>query len=215
MRFDIISIFPEVFAPYLSASILGRASQEGVVEYKLHDLKEHGLGNYNKLDDQPYGGGTGQVLRLEPIVEALESIELLPKALKIIFSPRGQKLTQSLAREKLSKVDQLILVCPRYEGFDERIMNFVDLSISIGDYVLTGGELPAMVLLDTVTRLLPGTFRKGELVTALDSFSDQENLRLEAPQYTKPREFRGHKVPEVLLSGDHKRIEQWRHYHSQ
>lgn len=186
-------------------SIIKRALDKNLAEIKIHDLREWGLGERRTVDDRPYGGGIGMVLMVEPISNALE--ELKTKDSKVILmTPQGEPFKQSLAKN-LSSEKHLILICGHYEGFDERIRSLVDKEISIGDYVLTGGELPAMVVAETIIRLLPGVLEK-EDATAFESFSE-ENL-LEYPQYTRPEEFKGQKVPEILLSGNHPEIEKWR-----
>lgn len=220
MIFDIITLFPDMFAGPFDLSIIKRAREKKIVEINLRDLREFAIDERGSVDDRPYGGGVGMILRVEPIYQALKAVSVKRKAVrKILLDPRGEKFSQTKARE-YSKLDQLILICGHYEGVDERVReHLVDESISIGDYVLTGGEIPAMVMVDAVTRLLPGVLEKPE-ATAIESFSELTNSvykdspletgGLEYPQYTRPEEFNGWKVPEVLLSGDHKEIEKWR-----
>lgn len=210
MRFDIISLFPEVIENYCSVSILGRAFKEHKAKLYTHQLRNFGLGKYRKVDDIPFGGGTGMILKPEPIFDAHNSIPKLNKSKTLILSPRGQVLNQPFIREKLLTEEQLIIICGRYEGFDERIMSLVDYPISLGNFVLTGGELGAMIIIDAITRLIEGVLPKGLLVHGQDSFSDLEGQFLEAPQYTRPANFKGLEVPEVLLSGNHKEIENWK-----
>lgn len=208
MRIDILTLFPEMFAGPFAASILARAQQNGLVELHLHDYRRHGLGRHRSVDDTPYGGGGGMLLRPEPLFAAVEEITSAggPKPLVVLLTPQGQTFNQHLARE-LAKEEHLVLICGRYEGFDERIRTaLADREISIGDFVLTGGELPAMVLVDAVVRLLPGALG-AEDGAKNDSFASG---LLDYPQYTKPAEYRGLKVPEILLSGDHARIAAWR-----
>lgn len=207
LRIDILSVVPQTFASVLDASIVSRARKANLAEINIHNLHDYGLGRYKQVDDTPYGGGAGMVLRPEPIFECVERLQAERKYDEVIFlTPDGQQLTQSLAN-RLSMAANLILLCGHYKGVDERVrQTLVTQEISIGDYVLTGGELPAMVLTDAIVRLLPGAM--GDSESALgDSF--QTGL-LDAPQYTKPAEFRGMNVPEVLQSGDHAKIAAWR-----
>jgi tRNA (guanine37-N1)-methyltransferase len=208
VRIDVISLFPEVFEPIVGSSMLGIARERGALEFFAHDLRQWALpGVHRQVDDSPYGGGPGMVLRPEPVFDAVAAVTALDERtpLVILMSPQGERFTQQRA-ERLAGGDRLLLLCGRYEGFDERIRTIVDLELSIGDYVLTGGELPAMVVADAVTRLLPGVLG-GE--TSADDESFTTGL-LEYPHYTRPAEFRGLGVPEVLRSGDHARIERWR-----
>jgi tRNA (guanine37-N1)-methyltransferase len=206
MTIDIITLFPDMFKGPFDMSMIWKAQERGLVKIQLHDLREYGLGPRRQVDDIPYGGGDGMVLKPEPIFAAVEEIKKSrPEAKVIILTPRGERYDQQTARE-LSKETALILVAGHYEGFDERIMSLADYELSIGDYVLTGGELPAMVITDSVVRLIPGVLG-GENSAHDESFS--ENL-LEYPQYTRPAEFRGMTVPEVLQSGHHGEIASWR-----
>ncbi|MDP6734923.1 MAG: tRNA (guanosine(37)-N1)-methyltransferase TrmD [Nitrospinaceae bacterium] len=204
-RFDIITIFPGMFESPLNESILKRARDEGLLEITLHDLRDYTLDKHRRVDDCPFGGGVGLVMNVEPIVRAIEAVrENRPGARVILLSPGGQSFDQKMAWE-LSEEENLILVCGRYEGVDERVLNFVDSAVSIGDYVMAGGEVPAMVIVEAVSRLIPGVVGDESSIIE-ESF---EGNRLEHPQYTKPREFRGLKVPEVLLSGHHRKIQDW------
>lgn len=206
MKIDIITLFPDMFKGPFDMSMIWKAKEKNLVEIELHDLRSFGLGARRTVDDTPYGGGDGMLLKPEPVVDAIEAAKKdNPGARAIVLSPQGNKFDQTKAVE-LSKLDGLILIAGHYEGFDERIMEYVDEELSIGDYVLTGGELPAMVLVDAVVRLIPGVLG-GEQSAHDESFSDG---LLEYPQYTRPVEFRGHKVPEVLQNGHHTEIEKWR-----
>lgn len=203
MKIDILTLFPGMFEGFLNESIIKRAIEQKKVEIHLLNFREFSHLSNHQVDDTPYGGGGGMVLRCEPLVEAIESVKT-PESKVILLCPQGNKFHSEKAYE-FSLVKHLILVCGHYEGFDERIRQFVDEEISIGDYVLTGGEIPAMVVTDAVTRLLPGVIKQESWEN--ESF---QNSLLDYPTYTKPSEFRGLKVPEVLLSGNHKRIAEWR-----
>jgi len=208
MRVHILTLFPEMFAGPFATSILSRAQTKGLLEIHLRDYRRFGLGRHRTVDDTPYGGGGGMLLRPEPIFAAVEEVTVPggPKPLVVLLTPQGETLTQAMAAE-LAREEHLVLICGHYEGFDERIRtSLADREISIGDYVLTGGELPAMILVDCVVRLLPGALG-AEDGAADDSFA--QGL-LDYPQYTKPADFRGLTVPEVLQSGDHARIAAWR-----
>ena len=206
MQFHIISIFPEIFSSPLSASLLKKAQDKGVVSCTVHNLRDYAAGKHRSTDDMPYGGGPGMVMKPEPVVAALETVcQSLPNAWRILLSPQGSLLTQTKAMDLASK-EALILVCGRYEGMDERVRCFVDEEVSIGDYVLSGGEMAALVVIDVVARLVPGVVGRKES-TEDESFSAG---LLEYPQYTRPEEFRGLRVPEVLLSGNHAEIAHWR-----
>lgn len=207
LRIDIVSVVPQTFGSVLDASIISRARKANLVEINTHNLHDYGLGRYKQVDDTPYGGGAGMVLRPEPIFECVERLQAERRYDEVIFlTPDGEQLTQQLAN-RLSMAANLLLLCGHYKGVDERVREtLVTREISIGDYVLTGGELPALVLTDAIVRLLPGAM--GDSESALgDSF--QTGL-LDWPQYTKPVEFRGMSVPEVLQSGDHAKIAAWR-----
>jgi tRNA (guanine37-N1)-methyltransferase len=201
-------LFPEMFENVLNTSMLWKAQEKNLVEYKLINLRNFGLGPRKQVDDTPYGGGDGMVLKPEPLFEAVErSKKEDPDAQVLLMTPRGETFNQELAREFAVTESGLIIICGRYEGYDERITTLVDKQISIGQYVLTGGELPAMVIIDAVTRLVPGVLG-GDTSAINESFS--EGQILEYPQYTRPEEFRGLKVPDILLSGHHAEIEKWR-----
>jgi tRNA (guanine37-N1)-methyltransferase len=208
MQFDVFTLFPDVFTPYLETSILQRARDSGLVEVQLHNIRDWTTDRHHICDDMPYGGGGGMVMKPEPVFAAVESVLGVPPACPVILlDPQGRVFSQVVARE-LSQFSHLGLLCGRYEGIDERIrMHLVTDEISIGDYVLSGGELPALVLIDAITRLIPGAL--GDPKGAWDD-SHATGL-LEYPHYTRPPEFRGWSVPEVLLSGDHPRIAKWRH----
>ncbi len=204
MRIDIITIFPEVFAP-LKASILKRAEDKGFIEINIHNLRDFTEDRHRKVDDAPYGGGRGMVLRCEPVFSAVEQVKKENKKAKIVLTtPQGKLFTQDAAK-KLSKEKGLIIICGHYEGIDERVASIVDEEVSIGDYVLTGGELPAMVITDCIARLIPGVLP--DEAPVYDSFHE---YLLDWQCYTRPEVFKGMRVPEILLSGDHKKIELWR-----
>lgn len=207
MIVDVVSIFPNMFAGPLSTSIVGLAQERGLLEVRCHDLREWTHDRHRSTDDSPYGGGPGMVMKPQPLFEAVEAVQALEDepGKVVFFTPAGVPFTQTIA-EELSGEERLVMVCGRYEGFDERVLSLADVDLSIGDYVLTGGELPAMVVIDAVTRLLQGVLGH-EDSSADESFSDG---LLEYPQYTRPSVYRGMEVPEVLRSGDHARIEAWR-----
>lgn len=207
MLIDIITIFPDIFKPYFDESILKIAQKKNKLKIRLRNLRDYTLDSHRKVDDRPFGGGPGMVMTPEPIFRAVEKIRQGRRTVKtILLSPQGKAFNQKLA-QKLSQQRHLILICGRYEGVDERVRKrLADEEISIGDYILTGGELAAMVLVDAVTRLIPGVLGD-EDSARLESYS--ENL-LEYPQYTRPADFRGMRVPRILLSGNHKKIEEWR-----
>ncbi len=208
LEVDILTLFPRMCAGYLAESILGKAQEAGLVQVTVTDVREHATGKHRVTDDAPYGGGAGMVMKPEPLVAAIEAAkERLPGARVVMTSPRGARLDQALARD-LAEHGRLVLVCGRYEGVDERVLSAVDTEVSIGDFVLTGGELAALCIVDAAARLVPGVLGNEESAGA-ESFAGGAVL-LEHPHYTRPPEFRGLKVPEVLLSGDHRRIEQWR-----
>ncbi len=210
IKFSIITLFPEALKPYLDSSMLYKAQNRGIIEIEYVNLREFGLGPHKSVDDTPYGGGDGMLLRCEPIFAAVESVKLMdPQAEVIIPTPVGKTWNQNLAREFASGDEprHYIIICPHYEGYDERILSIVDHKISLGNYVLTGGELPALILIDSVTRLLPGVLG-GATSAEIESFSEGNNL--EYPQYTKPAVFRGMAVPDVLLSGHHGKVDEWR-----
>lgn len=213
MQIDIITIFPSMFKAVLEASVLRIAQEKGLLKLKIHDLRNFTHNKHRQVDDVPYGGGPGMVMKPEPFFEAVESIlgsrpeKIKDKARIILLTPQGEKLSQAKA-DKLAKEQGLVILCGHYEGVDERVREYlVTDEISIGDYVLTGGELPAMVLIETITRLIPGVLGN-ELSSKRDSFS--QGL-LEHPHYTRPAVYRGWSVPKVLLSGNHQTIKKWRH----
>jgi tRNA (guanine37-N1)-methyltransferase len=212
MKVQVITLFPEMLEGVLNTSMLWKAQDKGIVEFIYINLRDFGLGKRKTVDDTPYGGGDGMLLKPEPLFAAVEKAkEDDPDATVILMTPRGIRWAQPKA-QKLAKAGiGLIIICGRYEGYDERITTIVDEQISIGNYVLTGGELPAMVLIDSVVRLLPGVLG-GETSPEIESFSDGKTL--EFPQYTRPEDFRGLKVPEVLLSGNHQAIKIWREKHT-
>jgi len=203
LRIDVVTIFPELFPGPLGASIPGRALERGLATLTAHDLREWGLGRHRSVDDYPYGGGVGMIMRPEPIHAALAALAD-EATIKILLDPGGVPFNHELARD-LAGRGHLLFVCPRYEGVDHRVRSMVDLEISIGDYVVSGGELPAMVVIDAVLRLLPGAIDAESPVD--ESFSSGG---LEYPQYTRPPEFEGMRVPDVLVSGHHAQIEQWK-----
>jgi len=207
MRFDILTIFPEMFASPFQASLIGRARERGIIEVRIINIRDFAEGKHRVTDDYPFGGGEGMVMKPEPIVRAIESVRSgSPDARVVLLTPQGKVLDHWRAVEMASRA-HLILVCGRYEGVDERVReHFVDEEISIGDYILTGGEMAAMVMVDVLSRFVPGMVGKEESVKE-DSFA---HVLLEYPQYTRPREYRGYTVPEILLSGDHRRIAEWK-----
>lgn len=209
MKIDVLTLFPEFFANLNNWSIIGRAIDNNILSIAYTDIRNFSNNKHNKVDDYPYGGGPGMVMQAEPIDKAIRSVK--KENSKVIYlSPQGKKLTQSLVNE-LSEEEHLILLCGHYEGIDNRIIeNCIDLEVSIGDYVLTGGEIPAMVLIDSISRILPGTLSSD---TSYEEESHYDGL-LEYPQYTRPYEYNGFKVPDVLLSGNHKDIDEWRSYKS-
>ena len=238
MKFDIITIFPDIFSSYFGESIISRAQKKELIDIKIHNLRDWTTDKHKTVDDTPYGGGAGMVLKVEPIWKCVETIKsqiqnsksqinpkskiINPKQSRVIlFSAKGKKYTQADA-ERLAKYDNLILICGRYEGVDERVAEYVaDEEISIGDYVLTGGEIPAMILVDSITRLLPGVLGNPKSLDEESFNGDIQNSKfkiqnsvLEHPQYTKPEEFEGWKVPEVLLGGNHGEIQKWREKNS-
>ena len=208
MRIQIITLFPEMFDGVLNNSMMWKAQNQNSVEFSIIDLRQFGIGPRKQVDDTPYGGGDGMLLKPEPLFAALELAKNnSPEAKVIAMSPSKTVWSQQMASEYATSAQDLIILCGRYEGFDERIFEMVDEKISIGKYVLTGGELPAMVVIDSMVRLLPGVLG-GEQSAEIESYSNGDNL--EFPQYTRPAEFRGIKVPDVLLSGNHAEIDKWR-----
>ncbi len=208
MKIDILTLFPNMFNNIFEESIIRRAKDEKKIEINIHNFRDFTTDPHNKVDDTPYGGGAGMVLMPQPIFDCVESLRN-ENSKVILLTPSGIPYKQKMAYD-LSKEEHLIIICGHYEGFDERIRTLADLEISIGDYVLTGGEIPAMVLVDSITRLIPGVINERSHLE--DSFN--ENYLLDYPTYTKPRNFRGMEVPEVLISGDHKKIEEYRYNES-
>ena len=242
IKFTIITLFQEAIEPYLKSSMMEKATRKGLAEFDFVNLREFGLGPHRSVDDTPYGGGDGMLLRCEPVFDAIESIKAKdPDAKVILPTPVGKIWNQATARElafhsgprpsgpspradgaksatgalrnapNQNASSHYIILCPHYEGYDERILSIVDYKVSLGKYVLTGGELPALIIIDSVVRLIPGVLG-GETSAEIESFSDGDNL--EYPQYTKPYDFRGMKVPDILLSGNHGEIAKWRAEHS-
>ncbi len=210
MRFDVVTIFPDMFGPVFAQGVIGRAIERGVVQLHAHDLRDFTHDRHRQVDDMPFGGGPGMVMKPEPVIEAVESIRRENTGPVILMEPWGERLDQGIVRE-LAANPGLIIVCGRYEGIDDRVRSALGArEISIGDYVLSGGEIPAMVVIDAVARLVPGVVGDpGSL--AQDTFADETGQALTGwPQFTRPAEFRGMTVPDVLLSGDHARIKQWR-----
>lgn len=205
MRIDVLTLFPEMFSGVLGSSILKKAAEKNAVTYHLTNFRDFSDDKHKTVDDYPYGGGAGMVLKPQPIFDAVECVKKKHSSRVILLCPQGETFTQKKA-EQLSKEEQIIFICGHYEGYDERIRSIVTDEISIGDYILTGGELAAMVVIDSIVRLLPGVLGN-EKSPVLDSYSTG---LLEHPHYTRPAEFRGMKVPDVLLSGNHKKIEEWR-----
>jgi tRNA (guanine37-N1)-methyltransferase len=208
---QVITLFPEMFTGVFGASMLWKAQDRELVKLTTMDLRQFGLGPRKQVDDTPYGGGDGMLLKPEPLFAAVEAAKVNdPDAQVLLMTARGERWVQARAQEMADDPRGLIIICGRYEGYDERITSVVDKQISIGNYVLTGGEIAAMTIVDSVTRLIPGVLG-GETSAAIESFSDGETL--EFPQYTRPAEFRGMKVPDVLLNGHHGEIAQWRAQH--
>lgn len=209
MKIQVITLFPEMFEGVFKTSMLWKAQKEGIVEYSCVNLREFGLGPRKQVDDTPYGGGDGMVLMIEPLTGAVAAARASDKTAKVLLmTPRGNTWKQSVAKQYADAGDGLIIICGRYEGYDERIVALVDEQVCIGNYVLTGGEIPAMAVLDSVTRLLPGVLG-GETSAEKESFVEDDET-IEAPQYTRPAIFNNAEVPEILLSGDHAKIEEWR-----
>ena len=222
IKFTIITLFREAIEPYLKTSMMWKATEKGLAQFDFVNLRDFGLGPHKSVDDTPYGGGDGMLLRCEPVFAAIESVKKTDPSAKVILpTPVGEIWEQSRARamadgtlgidDEKNETQHYIILCPHYEGYDERILSIVDYKISLGKYVLTGGELPALIIIDSVVRLIPGVLG-GENSAEIESFSDGDNL--EYPQYTRPEEFRGMRVPEILLSGNHGEIAKWRESHS-
>ena len=210
MRFDILTLFPEIFPGYLSQSILNKSIQRGLVEIHVHNMRDWAKGRHHKIDDTPYGGGPGMVLMVEPVVNCVRDVQKMAdqEGTVIMLTPQGKRLNQPLV-EELAVKERMILLCGRYEGFDQRVIDILQpLELSIGDYILNGGEVASMVLVDSLVRMVPGVL--GDEQSNFDDSFSRGNRMLEYPQYTRPQEFEGHDVPEVLLSGDHGKIKIWR-----
>ncbi len=213
MKIQIITLFPDMFPGVMNASMMWKAQEQGAVTFEYIDLRQFGLGPRKQVDDTPYGGGDGMLLKPEPLVAAIEYAKQQdPEALVLLPTPRGKVYQQSDAKELAARKKGLIIVCPRYEGYDERVTAYIDRLYCIGSYVLTGGELPAMIIADSVVRLLSGVLG-GETSAEIESFQ-QDDQNIEFPQYTRPEEFRGERVPTVLLSGHHAEIDKWRSQNS-
>ena len=205
LKFDVITLFPKAFELINNLGVITRALEKNLIDVNLHDLREYGEGSYRQVDDKPYGGGSGMVLKPEPIYKAHDSLSKFPKSKTLLMTPQGNVMKQKdLIR--WSSLDQLIIICGQYEGFDERVRSLADEEVSMGDYILSGGEIPAISIINGLTRLLPGTL--GDPESLMDE-SHNSNL-LEYPQYTRPEIFQGMKVPDILLSGDHNKIKLWR-----
>jgi tRNA (guanine37-N1)-methyltransferase len=207
VRFDIVTLFPDSFSSVFNSGLLGRALSKQIAQVHLVNPRDFTNDKHRKVDDEPYGGGVGMLMKPEPIFAAVESLPTLPRREVILMSPQGQTMNQSLLRDLAGNYDQLVVICGHYEGVDERVLNLVTREVSLGDFILTGGEIPAMALVNGVVRLLPGTVGKVESLQA-ESFEDG---LLDFPQYTRPPNFRGWQVPDVLLSGNHAKIAQWRY----
>lgn len=206
VRFDIVTLFPEFFASPLDSGLLGKALAKQIAAVHFVNPRDFTTDKHHKVDDEPYGGGVGMLLKPDPIFAAVESLPVLPRREILLMTPQGQPMTQQLFQDLAVKTDQIVIICGHYEGVDERVLHLVTREVSLGDFVLTCGEIPALALLNGVIRLLPGTVGKAESLK-LESF---EAGLLDYPQYTRPAEFRGWKVPDVLLSGNHQAIAQWR-----
>ncbi|WP_310429645.1 tRNA (guanosine(37)-N1)-methyltransferase TrmD [Chamaesiphon sp. VAR_48_metabat_135_sub] len=207
MRFDLITLFPEFFTSPLGCGLMSKALAKQIASVHITNPRDFTFDRHHKVDDESYGGGVGMVIKPEPIFGAIESLPILPRRQVLLMSPQGRTIDRALFQELQSDYDQLVLICGHYEGIDERVMNIVDREISLGDFVLTCGEIPALTLINGITRLLPGTVGKVESLNA-DSFEDG---LLDYPHYTRPAEFRGWRVPDVLMSGNHEKIAKWRH----
>ena len=211
MRFDIVTLFPAIFSGYLSQSLLAKSIERGLVEIHIHDLRNWSTDlKHHKIDDRPYGGGPGMLICVEPVVNCVEAIQQMGDAPGVVMltTPQGDRLDQRRV-EQISQLDRIILLCGRYEGFDQRVIDILNpVEISIGDYILNGGEVASMVLVDSTVRMIPGVL--GDEQSNWDDSFSRGNRLLEFPQYTRPPSFRGHEVPEILLSGDHGKIADWR-----
>ena len=209
MRLDVVTLFPEMFSGYLGQSLLKKAIDVGLIDVQMHDLRDWSRQKHHRVDDRPFGGGPGMILMVEPVVDCVESIRKLnANAKTLLLSPQGKRLDQPMV-ESLSENDHYIVLCGRYEGFDQRVIDVLQpQEISIGDFILNGGEVAAMVLIDSLIRMVPGVL--GDENSCIEDSFSSGNRMLEFPQYTRPREFRGFSVPEILLSGNHEKIRQWR-----
>jgi tRNA (guanine37-N1)-methyltransferase len=211
VRFDIITLFPPIFAGYLTQSLLAKAIDRGLVEIHIHDLREWSTDTkHHKIDDKPYGGGPGMLICVDPVVYCVEAVQQMSETpgIVVMMTPQGHRLDQRRV-EEIARFERMILLCGRYEGFDQRVIDILSpLELSVGDYVLNGGEVASMVVVDSTVRMIPGVL--GDEQSSWDDSFSRGNRMLEFPQYTRPAEFRGHCVPDVLLSGDHKRIANWR-----
>ena len=213
-RFLVITLFPEIIEPELNSSMMWKAQKDGLVEFQTLDLRDFGLGPRRQVDDKPFGGGAGMLLMIEPLTNAInEAKRRLPGDKVLIMTPSDIVWNEQLATEYANSDDNYIIVCGRYEGFDARVFDLVDVKISIGPYVLTGGEIPAMAIIDSIVRLIPGVLGGGEEAYERESYSDEAHL--EYPQYTRPEVYNGQAVPSVLLSGNHAEVEKWRQAHEQ
>ena len=212
MRFDIITIFPNIFSSYFNESILKRAQRKKAVTIKIHNLRDYTNDKHKKVDDRPYGGGPGMVMKIEPLYRCLKSIKRKKKSKVLLMSAKGKMFIQTKAQQ-YAKFSQIILICGHYEGVDERIKKYIDAEISTGQYVMTGGELPAMTIIDAVTRLLPGVL--GHADSAKEETFTKNLKYKEYPHYSRPEVFKGQKVPKILLSGNHEEIRKWRKQHAQ
>ncbi len=206
MRFDLITLFPDFFASPLNSGLMSKALTKQIASVHITNPRDFTTDRHHKVDDESYGGGVGMVIKPEPVFAAVESLPMVERSQVILMSPQGQTMNRALFNELATNYDQLVLICGHYEGIDERVMNIIDREVSLGDFVLTCGEIPALTLINGVVRLLPGTVGKAASLTA-DSFEDG---LLDYPHYTRPQEFRGWRVPDVLMSGNHEKIAQWR-----
>lgn len=210
MRFDVLTLFPEMFDSYFAASILKRAQDEQKIQVQFHNIRDYSTDPHKKVDDTPYGGGAGMLMTCQPLFDCIEAVKKENKGKVIFLTPQGETLTQPKVESFAEAGQDLILLCGRYEGIDQRVRDtLIDEEISIGDFILTGGELPAMVVIDAISRIIPGVLGHDESAQE-DSFSKKLERKKEYPHYTKPAEFRGLTVPEILLSGNHAEIDKWR-----
>ena len=211
MRFDVLTLFPEIFPGYLSQSILAKSIERSLVEIHVHDMRDWCFDRHRKIDDRPFGGGPGMILMVEPVVNAVRAIQEMgdTPGTVVLTTPQGKRLNQPLIEQLATDNQRFIILCGRYEGFDQRVIDILKpMEISIGDYVLNGGEVAAMVMVDSLIRMVPGVL--GDEQSSIEDSFSRGNRILEHPQYTRPRDFEGHAVPEILLGGDHAKIEKWR-----